>query len=98
MSGSRLYNCTTDGTISSLFCYLSQTCGNLKPHVAVGLTTGEVQVFEAYTMKTASTVPKPEIQSAATAIAYSEDTESLVVGYQNGKIHSWKGTDHSISY
>ena len=51
----------SDGTISSLFCYLTQSRGNLKPHVAVGLATGEVQVFEANKMRAANTIPKPEV-------------------------------------
>ena len=53
----------TDTVISSLSCYLHQPGGSPKPHLAVGLTTGEVQVFElcTETMSAVYTVPRPEV-------------------------------------
>ena len=53
----------TDTIISSLSCYLHQPGGSPKPHLAVGLTTGEVQVFElcTETMSAVYTVPRPEV-------------------------------------
>ena len=55
----------TDSNISSLSCYLHQPGGSPKPHLAVGLTTGEVQVFElcTETMRHVYTVPRPEVNN-----------------------------------
>ena len=54
----------TDNIISSLSCYLHQPGLSPKPHLAVGLTTGEVQVFElcTETMRPVYTVPRPEVK------------------------------------
>ena len=39
-----------------------------------------------------------QIQSPTTAIAYSEDKEALVVGYQNGKIRLWQRTVQALAF
>jgi len=61
---------------------LPQACGNLKPHVAVGLTTGEVQVFED-AIRMSSTLPKPEVKYTGTCYDANMKQYSILFGIYN---------------
>jgi len=78
-----------DASISSL-CYSPQPDGCSRPHLATGLTTGEVKVFEPLSGPL-FTLQHPVDKSAVTSIAYSRDGKTFVVGHENGELHFWRG-------
>jgi ankyrin repeat protein len=60
-------------------------------HLAVGLASGEVQVFDIESNTCIFTLqPHHEYPAAASALAYSEDGQLLAVGHRNGQIQIWR--------
>jgi ankyrin repeat protein len=67
-------------------------------HLAVGLASGEVQVFDIESSSCIFTLePHNEYPSAASALAYSENGQRLAIGHRNGQIQIWRANTGPIS-
>ncbi|XP_064382619.1 uncharacterized protein LOC135331407 isoform X1 [Halichondria panicea] len=83
------YTFKRDGSITSL------TCSSVRHHLAVGLSTGEVNVFTGHPSEPAAvphSIPNMKSNGAVTSLSYSRDGINIAVASNDGNATSWRGS------